>query len=166
MEIDLRPLEETVTAPAPDDAGLVFIGRIRTPWTGRGQCPRQGRAGEGPLCRVEIDPLWAPALAGLDDFGRLELLYWLDRARRDLMVQNPGHSGATGGTFSIRSPNRPNPIGTAEVTLEGREGCTLLVRGLDCLDGTPLLDVKPARRQLAEIDETGTAGGPRHCVKG
>lgn len=94
-----------------------------------------------------FDP-WAPALAGIEDFEEIEVLYWLHLSRRDLLLQSPSDDGATRGTFSIRSPIRPNPIGTSAVTLLKREGRSLLVRGLDCLDGTPLIDLKPERRSF------------------
>lgn len=141
---DMRPHEIAVPVPEPDDARLHFIGRIHTPWTDRKQCPRQGSP-DGPDCRVEIFEPWVPALKGLEDYDRIELLYWLNRARRDLVIQNPGHSDSTFGTFALRSPVRPNPIGTSLVTLVSIDGAWLTVRGLDCLDGTPLVDVKPDR---------------------
>ncbi len=81
----------------------------------------------------------------ITEYERLEVLYWLHRSRRDLVLQSPRNDGTTRGTFALRSPVRPNPIGTSIVKLIGREGATLLVRGLDCLDGTPLLDLKPDR---------------------
>ena len=140
----IREKEVRIDLAPADDARLRFIGRIRTPWTRREACPRQGDP-DGPDCRVELDPEWLPALKGLEDYDRVELLYWLDRARRDLVLQNPGRDGRTFGTFALRSPVRPNPIGTALVRLVGIEGNTLTVRGLDCLDGTPLLDIKPSR---------------------
>ncbi|SPJ23848.1 SAM-dependent methyltransferase [Palleronia abyssalis] len=142
--MDLRPGEQAAELPAPDDAALRFIGRIRTPWTDRKDCPRQGDP-DGPLCRVELDPPWDAALDGIEQFAGVELLYWLDLSRRDLILQSPKSDGKVRGTFSLRSPVRPNPIGTSRVRLIGREGGKLLVRGLDCLDGTPLLDVKPDR---------------------
>ncbi len=147
-ESGLRAAERKVELPDREDAGLYFIGRIRTPWTRKEECPRQGRA-DGPLCRIEIFERWTEALAGIAQFERLELLYWLDRSRRDLVLQSPRDDGAVRGTFSLRSPLRPNPIGSAIVTLVGIEGTTLLVRGLDCLDGTPLLDIKPERCPMA-----------------
>ena len=67
----------------------------------------------------------------------------MDRARRDLVVQVPTHYGAGRPTFSLRSPVRPNPIALTVVELRKVEGNTLHVVGLDCLDGTPLLDIKP-----------------------
>jgi len=146
---EIRAGEVAVEPPAPRDAGLVFIGRIRTPWTDRLSCPRQGRA-DGPACRIEVFPPWREALDGVALYERLEVLYWLDRSRRDLVRQSPANDGTTRGTFSLRSPVRPNPIGTSIVTLirveDGSlESGTVHVRGLDCLDGTPLLDIKPDR---------------------
>ena len=75
----------------------------------------------------------------------LDILYWLDQSRRDLVKQSPKSDGATTGTFALRSPVRPNPIGLSKVRLIQREGASLFVQGLDCLDGTPLIDIKPDR---------------------
>lgn len=143
-ENEIRAGELAVAPPEASDAGLVFIGRIRTPWTSRLQTPRQGRH-DGPLCRIEVFDPWVPALDGLAAYERVEVLYWLHLSRRDLVRQSPANDGASRGTFSLRSPVRPNPIGTALARLVGVEGATVLVHGLDCLDGTPLLDLKPDR---------------------
>lgn len=143
-EDEIREAEMAVEPPEATDAGLVFIGRIRTPWTSRGQTPRQGRH-DGPLCRIEVFAPWVPALDGLAAYERVEVLYWLHLSRRDLVHQSPANDGTSRGTFSLRSPVRPNPIGTSVARLVGIEGATVLVRGLDCLDGTPLLDLKPDR---------------------
>src|SRR3546814_5842145 len=79
-------------------------------------------------------------------------------ARRDRVRQSPASDGRTRGTFTLRSPLRPNPIDASIVRLEGVEGTTLLVRGLDCVDGTPLLDVKPERcLNLAPPDGAGSS---------
>jgi len=147
---EIRQNEVSVELPATNDAGLIFIGRIRTPWSDRLQCPRQGRA-DGPICRIEIDALWQRALDGIEQFERIEVLYWLDQSRRDLVQQNPANDGSTRGTFALRSPVRPNPIGTSVAHLASRNGNVLLVRGLDCLDGTPLLDLKPDRTLFTPI---------------
>jgi tRNA-Thr(GGU) m(6)t(6)A37 methyltransferase TsaA len=141
---EVRRNEIAVEAPASFDAGLAFIGLIRTPWTSRLDCPRQGR-GDGPICRIEVAEPWVAGLDGIEAFERIEVLYWLHESRRDLVRQSPANDGETRGTFSLRSPVRPNPIGTALVGLVERRGSTLLVRGLDCLDGTPLIDLKPDR---------------------
>ena len=71
------------------------------------------------------------------------VLYWMDRARRDLVLQAPHHYAELRGTFALRSPVRPNPIAVSVARLVGIEGNTLSVVGLDCVDGTPLLDLKP-----------------------
>jgi len=141
---ETRSGERAVDLPAASDAGLYFIGRIRTPWTGRLECPRQGRL-DGPTCRLEIDEPWQAGLDGIEEFARLEVLYWLHQSRRDLVHQSPRNDGTARGVFSLRTPVRPNPVGTSIVKLERVEGPVLFVRGLDCLDGTPLLDVKPDR---------------------
>ena len=106
------------------------------------------RVPDGPICRIEVSEPWVAGLDGIEAFERLEVLYWLHQSRRDLVRQSPGNDGATKGTFTIRSPVRPNPIGTSIVTLVSREGPALNVRGLDCVDGTPLLDLKPDRSQF------------------
>ncbi|KMO16224.1 tRNA (N6-threonylcarbamoyladenosine(37)-N6)-methyltransferase TrmO [Methylobacterium indicum] len=141
---EIRAGEVAVEAPPATDAGLVFVGRIRTPWTDRLGCPRQGSL-DGPACRIEVFAPWRDALEGVTLYERLEVLYWLDRSRRDLVRQSPANDGRTRGTFSLRSPVRPNPIGTSIVRLIGIEDGVLHVRGLDCLDATPLLDIKPDR---------------------
>ncbi len=147
---DIRPGEVAVDAPQARDAGLEFIGRMHTPWATRQDTPKQGAA-DGPICRIEIFEPWVLALKGVEAFERLEILYWLDRSRRDLVLQSPASNGEVHGTFSLRSPVRPNPIGTSIVKLEAVEGSSLLVRGLDCLDGTPLVDLKPDRCQFTPI---------------
>lgn len=146
----IRPAEQTVELPPHVDAGLLFIGRIHTPWTTRSDCPRRGSL-DGPVCRIEVFPLWVDALQGVADIARLEVFYWLHRSRRDLALQNPRNDGVTRGTFSLRSPVRPNPIGTSVVALLGIEGTILIVRGLDCIDGTPLIDIKPDRPIFAPV---------------
>ncbi|MCJ2144406.1 MULTISPECIES: tRNA (N6-threonylcarbamoyladenosine(37)-N6)-methyltransferase TrmO [unclassified Methylobacterium] len=147
---EIRAGEVAVAAPAADDAGLVYIGRIHTPWTDRLACPRQGRL-DGPSCRIEVFEPWVAALDGLEAFARIEVLYWLNASRRDLVHQSPANDCTTRGTFALRSPVRPNPIGTSIATLVAIEGNILTVRGLDCLDGTPLLDLKPDRTLFTPI---------------
>ncbi len=144
----LRPGEIAAELPRQTDAGLYFIGTIRTPWTSRRACPKRGSL-DGPVCTIEVDDRWRLALTGLAGHERLQVLYWMNRARRDLVVQLPLRTGETHGTFSLRSPVRPNPIASSVVALVGIDGTTLRVRGLDCLDGTPLLDLKPDRTGVA-----------------
>jgi tRNA-Thr(GGU) m(6)t(6)A37 methyltransferase TsaA len=143
---DDEPRAAEVAAPLPvaTDAGVYFIGVIRTPWQTRGECPKRGSPG-GPVCAIIVDERWRQALSGIADHKRLQVLYWMHRARRDLVLQTPRRTGRTSGSFALRSPVRPNPIASSVVELVGVEGSTLHVRGLDCLDGTPLIDLKPDR---------------------
>ena len=143
-EASIRPNERKIDTGPAQDACLRFIGTIHTPWVDREDCPRQARE-DGPECQVIIDPIWQDALDGLLEYEWIEVLYWLDQSRRDLITQSPRGDGRTFGTFALRSPVRPNPIGTSIVRLIGIDGCILTVRSLDCLDGTPLLDIKPDR---------------------
>ncbi len=134
--------EVTAELPAQPDAGVYFIGRIRTPWTEREQCPKNARESDA-VCTVEVEERWVPALKDVASCTHLVLLYWMDRAPRNIVLQVPSHYGVQRGTFALRSPARPNPIAMSVVKLHGVEGNELKVSGLDCLDGTPLIDIKP-----------------------
>jgi tRNA (adenine37-N6)-methyltransferase len=92
-ENEIRKAEIAVAMPPATDAGLVFIGRISTPWTSRMETPRQGRS-DGPLCRIEVFGPWVAALDSLAQFERVEVLYWLHLSRRDLVMQSPEPRGA------------------------------------------------------------------------
>jgi tRNA-Thr(GGU) m(6)t(6)A37 methyltransferase TsaA len=142
----IREGEVAIELPAGFDAGLYFIGRIRTPWTRREDCPKSAieARSAGIECTIELDERYRAGLLQVETFGLLQVLYWMDKARRDLIVQAPRHhNGALRGTFALRSPVRPNPIAASVVELRKVEGTRLTVVGLDCLDGTPLLDLKP-----------------------
>ncbi len=138
-----RPGEVEGGDPTRADATLAFIGRIRTPFATRAECPHRGTP-DGPECRIEIDAPWRAALRGIAAGDRLEVLYWMHLARRDLLVQVPKGREAR-GTFALRSPNRPNPIATSVVDVVAVDAGAVTVRGLDCMDDTPLVDLKPAR---------------------
>jgi tRNA-Thr(GGU) m(6)t(6)A37 methyltransferase TsaA len=143
--VDLRAGEEVADLPDEHDAALIFIGRIQTPWATRSECPRRGDPVGGPDCTIVLDARWRPALKGIVVGDALQLLYWMHRARRDLVIQAPSNRDGTLGTFALRSPNRPNPIASSTVRLIAIDGDRLTVRGLDCVSGTPLLDIKPER---------------------
>src|SRR5262249_9823247 len=116
-------------------------------------CPKNAR-GSDAVCTIELNPRYAEGLAGVAACTHLIILYFMDQARRDLMVQAPQHHSEPRGTFSIRSPVRPNPIAISVVKLLRVEGTTLSVVGLDCLDGTPLIDIKP---YFASVDSVPDA---------
>jgi len=138
----IREGEVAIELPPRPDAGIYFIGRIRTPWTERKDCPKNARESDA-VCTVELDARFADGLKDVESCSHLVLLYWMDKSPRNLVLQVPGHYGVQHGTFALRSPARPNPIAMSVVKLERVEGNRLSVIGLDCLDNTPLVDIKP-----------------------
>jgi tRNA-Thr(GGU) m(6)t(6)A37 methyltransferase TsaA len=161
-DFGIRPGEIAIDLPPQFDASLYFIGRIRTPWSRREDCPKNARESDA-VCTLEIDPRWAQALAGVESCTHLVVLYWMNRSRRDLVLQMPRHYREGRGTFALRSPARPNPIAMSVVRLLRREGTSLSVAGLDCLDDTPLLDIKP---YFASTDAVPDAVVGWHAGKG
>jgi len=157
----LRDGEVAVEPPAQFDAALYFIGRIHTPWLTRADCPRNGRESNA-VCTIELDPRWVDGLKGLETVSHVLVLYWMDKARRDLVLQSPRHYGEQRGTFALRSPVRPNPIAAAVVRLLGIEGNRLSVVGLDCMDNTPLIDIKP---YFASTDSVPNASVGWHAAR-
>ncbi|WP_241647979.1 tRNA (N6-threonylcarbamoyladenosine(37)-N6)-methyltransferase TrmO [Methanoculleus taiwanensis] len=118
------------------------IGVVRSPYRERGDAPRQGRLVD-TTAEIHIFEEFAPGLQNVEGSSHLIVLYWLDRAERGLLFATPPGESAQKGVFSTRSPARPNPIGLGIVDLISRSGAVLAVRGLDALDGTPVLDIKP-----------------------
>lgn len=130
------------------DAVLTFIGHIETPYRTLADCPYNVNPG-GPECRIVVRPEFAPGLTGLEPGNRVLVLYWLERASRTKSLVGERRSGRVAGAFAARTPHRPNPIGAAVVAIEAIAGSTLVVRGMDCVNGTALLDLKPAMRAEA-----------------
>ncbi len=134
-------------AHTADDAQLVFIGRVRSPWQDRAACPKNMRAARelNQPATVELDAVWRDGLAGLENVSHVIVLTWLDRAPRNLIVQKPRHAEQPRGTFALRSPARPNPIGLHVVRLLGVDQANGLLHldAIDVLDNTPVIDVKP-----------------------
>ena len=141
-DFGIRPGEVAVDLPATPDAGVYFIGTIRTPWKARKDCPKNARESDA-LCTIELEERYVPGLKDVASCSHLVLLYWMDRSPRNLVLQTPAHYGEQRGTFALRSPARPNPIAMSVVKLHKVDGRKLVVSGLDCLDGTPLIDIKP-----------------------
>jgi tRNA-Thr(GGU) m(6)t(6)A37 methyltransferase TsaA len=141
-EFGIREGEVAIALPENTDAGVYFIGRVRTPWTRREQCPKNARESDA-VCTLDVDLRYAAGLQGVEGCSHLLVLYWMDKSRRDLVLQAPHSYGNLHGTFSLRSPARPNPIAASVVALREVSGNRLTVVGLDCLDGTPLIDIKP-----------------------
>lgn len=124
------------------DASLSFIGHIETPFKDRSQCPRNGRKTQ-EIAFVRLREEFLPGLKSLETCSHVILLYWMHEASRTLIQQRPKFADATHGTFALRSPNRPNPIAMSVVELLEVTSQGLTIRYIDCVDGTPLLDIKP-----------------------
>ena len=119
------------------------IGEIVTPYKTLADCPRNIDP-NGPPCELVLRDDLLGGLLGLATGQRILILYWLEHAKRSAIRQNSRRTGELAGVFALRTPNRPNPIGVAVLSIEQIIDGVITVRGLDCLDGTPLLDIKPA----------------------
>jgi tRNA-Thr(GGU) m(6)t(6)A37 methyltransferase TsaA len=122
---------------------LIAIGTILTPYATLSDCPRNIGLNSDE-CRIALFEQYWPGLNGLEPGSDIEILYWLDQAKQTGLIQSSRKTGEQKGVFALRTPNRPNPIGSAVVTIESLTGSGVSVRGLDCLNGTALLDIKPA----------------------
>jgi tRNA-Thr(GGU) m(6)t(6)A37 methyltransferase TsaA len=120
---------------------LVPMGVIHSPYKERGQAPRQGRLSDNEIT-LEIHPQFAAALKNVTRCSHLLVLYWGDRANRETLQSRTPFSEVPVGVFSSRSPNRPNPIAFCVADVIRQEENCLIVRGVDALDGSPLLDIK------------------------
>ena len=138
-----RPGEIAFDLPARFDAELFFLGRIRTPWATLAECPKNSAARRDSEATIELDPRFEPGLKDIDRLSHLIVLYWLDRSARNLIIQAPSHAPEPRGVFALRSPVRPNPIGLSVVELVSVDGPRLTIRNIDCVDGTPVIDIKP-----------------------
>ena len=127
------------------------IGFARTPFDETGQVPKGLGARHDAEGTIEILPEFEAGLADVDGFSHLYVLWEFDRVTAfDLISQPPADPGRSHGVFATRSPRRPNPIGLTVVELLRRDGRRLHVRGVDMLDGTPILDVKPYLSSVPE----------------
>lgn len=137
---------ETGTLSHVNDEGMVKlkpIGTIHSPFTDLVGMPIQPAGGVGVQGTVEVFPKYEPGLKDLDGFSHIVLLYVFHRSHGFQLQVVPFMDTKPRGLFATRAPKRPNPIGLSVVQLDRIEGCTLHVRNIDILDGTPLLDIKP-----------------------
>jgi len=118
------------------------IGIIHSPYRDREQAPHQGHKRE-EICQVEVFKEFEEGLKDIEGFSHIILIYWFHKsAGYHLLVTTPWDTKPH-GLFTTRSANRPCPLGLCVVEIVAREGNILKVKGLDALDGTPLLDIKP-----------------------
>jgi tRNA-Thr(GGU) m(6)t(6)A37 methyltransferase TsaA len=127
---------------------IVPIGRVASPLTDRAGAPKQGFEG-GPDAWLVLDPAVLEGLDGLRPGDAIIVLTWLHEADRHVLRVHPRDDPSTPerGVFTTRSADRPNPIGLHEVEVAAVEGARVLVRGLEAVDGTPVLDLKPVLRR-------------------
>lgn len=138
-----RPGETAIVLPDRHDAGLHFIGHVSSPWAAPRDCPKSSRNRSDVEARLVLRRDFALGLKDIALYSHLIVLYWLHLARRDLIAQVPSHLQEPRGVFALRSPVRPNPIGLAVVELVRIEKHDLVIKNIDCVDGTPLIDIKP-----------------------
>ncbi|SEF26431.1 tRNA-Thr(GGU) m(6)t(6)A37 methyltransferase TsaA [Amycolatopsis pretoriensis] len=126
------------------------VARVASALTDRASAPKQGDEG-APPARVVFAPEYHPAAADLHPGDHLVLLTWLHEADREVQAVHPrgDPDRPREGVFSTRSPDRPNPIGLHTVTVTAVENGVLMVTGLEAIDGTPVLDVKPVLGEVA-----------------
>jgi tRNA-Thr(GGU) m(6)t(6)A37 methyltransferase TsaA len=118
------------------------IGVIHSPFNDKGQTPIQAARSEA-LGQVEVYPEYAEGMQGLEGFSHIFLLYVFHQSASFSLQVQPFLDNRTHGLFATRHPCRPNPIGLSVVELLGRKDNMLEIKGVDVLDGTPLLDIKP-----------------------
>jgi tRNA-Thr(GGU) m(6)t(6)A37 methyltransferase TsaA len=124
------------------DFTLQPIGIIHSPHTDKKQTPIQPTRSQA-VGRIEVFPEFMDGLDGLDGFSHIILLYIFDRSDGFSLRVQPFLDDRTHGVFATRYPYRPNPLGLSIVRLLKRDGALLEIEGVDVLDGTPLLDIKP-----------------------
>ncbi|CAM3651049.1 tRNA (N6-threonylcarbamoyladenosine(37)-N6)-methyltransferase TrmO [Parendozoicomonas haliclonae] len=126
---------------------LITIGTIKTPYKSLNECPFNVDNINGALCELILKDEYAVGLTGLEAGEFIDILYWLDGSVREVSLDTshgPNADDKLFGTFSLRTPVRPNPIGLARLAIVEIEKGVVKVRGLDCLNGTPLIDIKPS----------------------
>jgi tRNA (adenine37-N6)-methyltransferase len=119
------------------------IGHARTPYGDTSAIPKGPGAMHDAEGVLELRPELEAGLQDIEGFSHLYVLWVFDRSEGYTLLSTPPTDDRPHGVFSTRSPRRPNPIALTVVRLEGRSGNRLRVRGVDMLDGTPILDIKP-----------------------
>ncbi len=121
---------------------LNCIGVAHTPYKSITDCPRNSRFSE-EIASIVIYDKYVEALTDIESSSHIFVFYWLDQANRKLLKTITKYDGVERGVFANRSPHRPNPIGISVAKLIGRQGGVLTIQGIDCIDETPIIDIKP-----------------------
>lgn len=151
---DARLGETRMEGALSFDARVTFIGHIESPWSLE-DCPKNLRQARerGAAARLHIAPQFRLALDGIGPGDAVVLLYWMNHAPRNLLRQVPRHRTEGTGTFNLRSPVRPNPIGmgVVKVLAIDLDSGILEIDAIDAVDGTPLIDIKPHMPQADTV---------------
>jgi len=132
------------------------IGVVRSPFDDPGGVPVDPDEPTDAAGRVELQAQYESGLDGLEGFSHVTILAHLHRSLADALTANPPFVDVEVGVFATASPNRPNPIAQTVVELDRIEGSTLFVEGLDLIDGTPVLDLKPFAPKPALLENLRT----------
>jgi tRNA-Thr(GGU) m(6)t(6)A37 methyltransferase TsaA len=119
------------------------IGFVSSPYKNASEVPKGLGAKHEADGVLRILPEFEPGLTDIEGFSHLMVVWEFDRSQGFELLGTPPSDNRSHGVFATRSPRRPNPIGLSTVELRRREGTELHVRGVDMLDGTPILDIKP-----------------------
>ena len=119
------------------------VGIVKSPFSETSQIPKGCGARHEAKGILEIHPDFEQGLMDIEGFSHLYVIWVFDRAAGCELTGTPPTDTRPHGVFATRSPKRPNPIGLTVVRLLGRDGRRLRVSGVDMLDGTPILDIKP-----------------------
>lgn len=130
---------------------LKAIGIIHSPYKEAGDAPRQGHLSEETF-EIEIYPEFLAGLKDIEKLSHLVVMYWGNQSKRDTLQTKTPHGPEIKGVFACRSPNRPNPVALCVVKLLKIEESRLFVSGLDALDGSPLVDIKPYSNEIDSVD--------------
>jgi len=123
-------------------ADMKPIGVIHSPYKNVGECPNQSYKSK-EIAEVEVFEEYEDGLNGIDGFSHIVIVFLFHRSKGYSLIVAPFHSNHLRGVFATRSPRRPNPIGISIVRLIERRGNILKIRGIDMIEGTPILDIKP-----------------------
>ena len=126
---------------------MISIGDIVTPYNEIKKCPHNVDDVNGAECQIIIKNEYKEGIIGLNVGEKIDIMYWLDGAKREVGISKSHckqDKGKVFGTFALRTPFRPNPIGLAKLTIVDITDTMITVRGLDCLNGTSVIDIKPS----------------------
>ena len=137
---------------------LNIVGIVRSPYKTTSDAPSQGG---DVVSEIEISEKYVDGLKDIEGFSHLHVFYWLHESKGCSLMVTTQWDTKPHGLFTTRSPHRPNPIGHSIVELVERKENVLVVKGLDAVDGTPVIDIKPYVKKL-DFKEDAVSGWAEH----